>query len=289
MSWRTVVIASNAKLDLRLGYLVIRKPDETLKVHISEIAVLMVESTAVSLTASLLCELMKEKIKVIFCDEKRNPQSELLPYYGSHDTSVRIRSQLLWDEKASGDVWTEIVRYKIKKQRDLLQKYCLEGSDLLNSYINQIEYYDSTNREGHAAKVYFNSLFGKSFARTNDDLINIALNYGYSIVLSAFNREIVSAGYLTQIGIFHDNMFNCFNFASDLMEPFRPLVDDVVYSINPKKFEWEEKKALIDVLNREVSICGKRQHCINAISIYSKSVISAIEEKDVSQIKCYEL
>ena len=289
MSWRTVVIASNAKLDLRLGYLVIRKPDETLKVHISEIAVLMVESTAVSLTASLLCALMKEKIKVIFCDEKRNPQSELLPYYGSHDTSVRIRSQLLWDEKASGDVWTEIVRYKIEKQRDLLQKYCLEGSDILNLYINQLQYYDSTNREGHAAKVYFNSLFGKSFARTNDDFINTALNYGYSIILSAFNREIVSAGYLTQIGIFHDNMFNCFNFASDLMEPFRPLVDDVVYSINPKKFEWEEKKALIDVLNREVSICGKRQHCINAISIYSKSVISAIEEKDVSQIKCYEL
>lgn len=92
MSWRTVVISSSAKLDYHMGYMVVRK-DEEIKIHISEISILIIESTAVSLTAALLSELTKKKIKVIFCDEKRNPSSELVPYYGAHDTSEKIRRQ----------------------------------------------------------------------------------------------------------------------------------------------------------------------------------------------------
>lgn len=98
MSWRTVVISSNAKLDYQMGYMVVRKTD-TVKIHLSEIELLIIESTAVSLTASLLSELTKKKIKVVFCDEKRNPSSELIGYYGSHDTSAKIRSQITWKEE----------------------------------------------------------------------------------------------------------------------------------------------------------------------------------------------
>ena len=95
MSWRIVVVSSVSKLDLKLGYLVVRN-EKTTKVHLSEIHTLIIESTAVSLTAALLNEMVKRKIKIIFCDEKRNPSSELLPYYGSHDTSSKIKSQLKW-------------------------------------------------------------------------------------------------------------------------------------------------------------------------------------------------
>lgn len=91
MSWRTVIISSTAKLDYQMGYLVIRKDDVT-KIHLSEIETVMIESTSVSLTAALLCELTKKKIKVIFCDEKRNPSSELISYYGAHDTSLKVRN-----------------------------------------------------------------------------------------------------------------------------------------------------------------------------------------------------
>lgn len=97
MSWRTVVISSSAKLDYQMGYMVVRR-SETLKIHLSEMEMLIVESTAVSLTAALLSELSKKKIKVIFCDEKRNPSSELVSYYGSHDTSAKIRTQIAWKE-----------------------------------------------------------------------------------------------------------------------------------------------------------------------------------------------
>lgn len=102
MSWRTVVISSNAKLDYQLGYLVVRRRD-VVKIHISEIEILLVESTAVSLTAVLLSELTKKKIKVIFCDEKRNPSSELIPYYGCYDATAKLRAQLRWEEKSKTD------------------------------------------------------------------------------------------------------------------------------------------------------------------------------------------
>lgn len=98
MSWRIVVISSNAKLDYQLGFLVVRK-DTIKKIYLSEISILMLESTAISLTASLVSELLKRKIKIIFCDEKRNPCGEVVPYYGSHDTSIKVKTQIKWDDK----------------------------------------------------------------------------------------------------------------------------------------------------------------------------------------------
>lgn len=121
MSWRTVVIASSAKLDYQMGYLVVRK-DTVTKIHLSEIRLLLIESTAVSLTAALLAELTDKKIKVIFCDAKRNPSSELLPYYGAHDTSLKIRNQIAWSDKIKVQMWTEIVSEKIRKQREVLHR-----------------------------------------------------------------------------------------------------------------------------------------------------------------------
>lgn len=224
MSWRIIVISKRAKLDLQLGYMVVRS-DEVTKIVLSEISTVLIESTAVSLTTSLIAELAKRKIKVIFCDEKRNPSCELVNYYGSHDTSNKIRKQIVWKQNTKEAVWTEIVSEKIRKQKELLDILGKEESKLLASYLTEIEWGDKTNREGHAAKVYFNALFGMNFTRTADCNINAALNYGYSIILSAFTREITANGYLTQLGIFHDNMFNQFNLASDFMEPFRVLID----------------------------------------------------------------
>ena len=275
MSWRTIVITKRAKLDLQLGFMVVRG-EHTTKVALNEIAVVLIESTAVSLTTSLLAELTKRKVKVIFCDEKRNPSSELVSYYGSHDTSNKIRKQIAWRQNTKEAVWTEIVSEKIRKQKELLELLGKEEAELLSSYLQQIAWNDETNREGHAAKVYFNALFGLDFTRTEDNLINAALNYGYSIILSSFTREIVANGYITQLGLFHDNMFNQFNLASDLMEPFRPLVDKCVLGMKLEQFEHEEKMWLVDILNQEVQIDGKIQYVSNAIKIYCKSVFDAL-------------
>lgn len=286
MSWRVIVITKRAKLDLQLGKMVVRS-DETVKIVLSEISTILIESTAVSLTTSLIAELAKRKIKVIFCDEKRNPSCELVNYYGSHDTSNKVRRQIAWKQSTKEAVWTEIVTEKIRKQKELLEASGKEEAALLASYLREIVWNDETNREGHAAKVYFNALFGLDFTRTEDNFINAALNYGYSIILSAFTREIVANGYITQLGLFHDNMFNQFNLASDLMEPFRILVDREVTEMKRLQFEHEEKMQLVNILNQEIQIDGKMQYVNNAIKIYCKSVFDALEEDDSSLIRFY--
>ena len=286
MSWRVVVITKRAKLDLQLGKMVVRS-DETVRIVLSEISTIIIESTAVSLTTSLIAELAKRKIKVIFCDEKRNPSCELVNYYGSHDTSNKVRRQIVWKQNTKEAVWTEIVTGKIRKQKELLEALGKEEAALLASYLKEIEWNDETNREGHAAKVYFNALFGMDFTRTEDNFINAALNYGYSIILSAFTREVVANGYITQLGLFHDNMFNQFNLASDLMEPFRILVDREVTEMKLLQFEHEEKMQLVNILNHEILIDGKTQYVNNAIKIYCKSVFDALEEDDSLLIRFY--
>lgn len=288
MSWRTIVISKRAKLDLQLGYMVVRG-DEVTKIVLSEIGTLLIESTAVSLTIGLLAELAKRKVKVIFCDEKRNPSSEIVSYYGSHDTSNKVRKQIAWKQKTKEAVWTEIVSEKIRKQKELLTLRRKDEAELLGQYLTEITWNDGTNREGHAAKVYFNALFGMDFTRTEDSYINAGLNYGYSILLSTFAKEIVANGYITQLGLFHDNMFNKFNLASDMMEPFRILVDQQVIQMMPTKLEKEEKMQLVNILNQEVQIDGKIQYVNNAIKIYCRSVFDALNEDDSALLRFYRI
>ena len=287
MSWRDIVIASSAKLDYQLGFMVVRGTGVT-KVHLGEIRSLLIENTSVSITTALLSELIKKKVKVVFCDEKRNPMSELVSYYGSHDTSMKIRTQISWQEDVKKLVWTEIVTEKIRKQAELLSEGKKSEAAMLASYINEIEFDDATNREGHAAKVYFNALFGMDFSRSTENNINAALNYGYSVILSAVNRAISINGYITQLGIHHDNMFNQFNLGSDLMEPFRPIVDRMVLNMKLDRFEHNEKIEILNLMHHEVRIAERMEYLCNAIDIYVRSVFDALNENDVSLIKFYQ-
>ncbi|MBQ7077001.1 MAG: type II CRISPR-associated endonuclease Cas1 [Lachnospiraceae bacterium] len=290
MSWRTVIISNQSKLDYKMGYLVVRNDSETKRVLMDEIAVLLIENPAVSLTGFLIEAAMEKKIKVIFCDSKRNPVSELIPHHGSHDSSSKIRTQFAWNDAVKAVIWRDIVSEKIRKQADFLFELGkTEQADMLFEYLDQVDYGDVTNREGHAAKVYFNALFGLDFTRSAEIPINAALNYGYSLILSSFNREISANGYLTQLGIFHDNMFNHFNLACDFMEPFRILVDRYVYEMKPEKFEKDEKHQIWNLLDKRVLIDGQSQLLPDAMRIYTKSVLDAINDNDSSEIKFYSL
>ena len=270
-----------------MGYMVVRGENKV-RIFIDEIAFLIIENPAVSLPGCLLEELINKKIKVIFCDNTHSPLSELVPYYGCYDDARKISTQIKWTDEVKSLVWEEIVADKIRKQAEHIRELGKEEeSALIMSYIGQIGNKDSSNREGFAAKVYFNALFGMEFTRSEDNVINAALNYGYSIVLSAFNREIVASGYLTQIGLFHDNMFNHYNLSCDLMEPFRIIVDKEVASLKLVTFDDKVKHELWDVLNRKIKIKGTVQTVLNAIRIYVRSVFEAINENDVSKLSMY--
>lgn len=289
MSWRTVIITNQAKLDYKMGLMVVRG-EESHRIAIEEIETLIIENPAVSITGCLLEALVQKKVKVIFCDSKRSPIAELIPHHGCHDSSAKIRTQASWSEEIKAVIWREIISEKIRKQSEFLREiHKYDEAELLMSYIGQVEMSDATNREGHAAKVYFNALFGKKFTRSADIPINAALNYGYSLFLSAFNREVAANGYLTQLGIFHNNMFNHFNLSCDLMEPYRILIDRFVYERMPEKFEKEEKHELWQVFNWSVMMDGVHQQMSNAISMYTRSVFEAINDGDPSAIKHYSL
>ena len=189
-----------------------------------------------------------------------------------------------------GAVWGDIIAQKIYQQALFLRELGHSAeAQLLEGYISQIEFQDATNREGHAAKVYFNAVFGMDFSRRGDHPFNAALNYGYSILLSAFNREIVACGYLTQIGLHHDNVFNRFNLGSDLMEPFRVLIDRAVYLNDMKELTTQAKRKLTNVLNEQVTIANAKQTALAAIGIYVRSVFDAMLEEDPSRLKFYEI
>lgn len=278
MGFRIINIRSRVKLEHRLNYLVIRGEAEK-KIHISEINTLILQSTAVSLTASLLAVLVENNVKVIFCDKKCNPVSELMPYYGTHNSSGRLSEQINWDKSVKDDVWQEIVQRKIITQAEHLSDLGFSGeSDMLLHYAEDVEPGDITNREGHAAKVYFNCIFGQTNSRRTDSFENACLNYGYAVMLSAFNREIAACGYLTQLGIWHHNEYNDFNLACDLMEPLRVTVDRKMMTL--KEGECDFKREMAEVLNARALSGGKNTTLDIAIRNYVRSVICRLNGED---------
>lgn len=288
MGWRTIVVNKNCKLSYKNEYLVIRS--ETLEtIHLSEINIIIIENGMVSITSYLINELINNKIKLIFCDEMHNPAGEVIPYYGSFNTSKKIQNQINWNKNRKIKVWEHIVKYKIHNQAMLLKKLNINGYNKLLEYEEDVKNGDITNREGHAAKIYFNLLFGEKFIRGSNNSINAALDYGYSIILSIMNKEIVSKGYITQIGLKHRNEYNPFNLTSDLMEPFRPLIDEIVFNNMKKEFDKRQKYELINVLNRTMEIEGREQYVANAIPIYIQSVFNALENKEESKVLNYEI
>ena len=289
MGFRTVIVNSRAKLEFRLNFMIVRGENEK-RIFIDEINTLIVQSTAVSLTAALLSELIRSGVKVIFCDEKFNPCSELVPYYGAHNTSKRYKIQMQWIKETKNEIWRRIIAQKITNQKNYLQKRGFSAeAELIGSYIPDILPGDTTNREGHSAKVYFNCLMPCGVSRRDGGFLNGCLNYGYAVLLSCFNREIVASGYLTQFGIWHDNEFNQFNLSSDLMEPFRTIVDEVAFSLPEGDKEFKRKMA--DILNFQISIDVKTTTLDLAVRTYVRSVLNALEASDPSLIifPSYEL
>ena len=286
--WRVIVVTGRGKLDLRYNSISIRRDNGTDFIHIGEVNTLILETTTISITAALMCELIKQKVKVIFCDEKSNPHFELLPFYGSHDCSAKIKEQIAWTDFLKESLWTIIVTEKIENQMKLLNKLNKEEYRILQEYASQIEHNDNTNREGHSAKIYFSALFGNNFSRNKENSLNAFLNYGYQLLLSTFNKEIVANGYLTQIGIFHKNMFNYYNLSSDLMEPFRVIVDELAYKENPQKFEKDEKRKLQNILNLKFRINNVNHYLSDVIKIYTKSIFDALSSNDLSLVRFFQ-
>lgn len=278
MSFRTVVITNQSKLNYKNRFLVVKQDNDEKYIHLSEIDTIIVDSISVSISSYLLKELSNNKINIIFCDEKHNPFGELSSYYLSHNTSKKITNQTKWTNESKDILWQKIIKNKIINQALMLNKIKSKKYDLVLSYVEEVKLGDKTNREGHSAKVYFNELFGKDFVRNNSDEINAALNYGYAILLSTINKEVVSNGYLTQLGIHHKNEFNQFNLSCDLMEPFRVIIDNFIYYNQNRELDTQFKLDIINIFNNRYSYDNKKYILKDIIKLFVKNALDSIED-----------
>lgn len=277
MSFRTIVITKQSKISYKNRFLVVKQENDEKYIHLSEIDTIIVDSIAVSISSYLLKELSDNKINIIFCDEKHNPFGELKSYYLAHNSSKKIIMQSKWTQKIKDELWQLIVKNKITNQALLLDKIKSKNYNLVLSYVSDVVIGDKTNREGHAAKVYFNSLFTKKFIRNENDCINSALNYGYAVLLSTFNKEIISNGYFTELGIHHKNEFNPFNLTCDFMEPFRVIIDSFVYYNKDREFNTDYKLDIVNIFNSKYKYNGKQYTLKDIIKLYTKNIFDYLE------------
>ena len=231
---RTLVFSNPVRLSLRNRQLVLAykdDPENTTTVPIEDIGVVVVENQQVSVTLPLLNALTENEVQVVFCNATGMPSSMLLGFEGNNLQGETLRNQMSCGEVLKKQLWKQIVESKIRNQSRLLDKVGQEGA-CLRPYYSNVKSGDADNREGSAARIYFQRLFGADFVRDRTlPGINALLNYGYTILRAAVSRAIVSSGLFPAIGLFHHNRSNAFPLADDLMEPYRPFVDDAVYDL----------------------------------------------------------
>ena len=259
---QTLMFTSPVALSLRYGQLVISPKDDrdTFTRPIEDIGFVIIDHPMVSITVPALNELTENNATVIFCDKKQMPQSILLPLEGNTTLQETHQYQIQAGVPIKKQMWKQLIEAKIKNQARLLNKLGKNGDTLRPLYSN-VKSGDVDNREGAAARIYWKLLFDEGFKRDREgDAPNNLLNYGYAILRAAIARALVGSGLYPALGIFHRNRYNAFPLADDVMEPYRPFVDEIVYPLYQQDQEAQLDKAsksqILRILNTDV-VLGK--------------------------------
>ncbi|XJZ27777.1 type II CRISPR-associated endonuclease Cas1 [Bacillota bacterium Lsc_1132] len=287
MSWRIVYIEEVEEMRLYLDNLKVIKADQEVLIPLSDIHTIVVDNCKTKVTGRLMNKLSEYHIVLIFCDETHHPNVFSLGLYSHYRVYGVLEQQMNWDDGVRGEMWRKIIKIKIENQRSILQ-YLNKSEEVINKMTtlsSGVVFDDETNREGVAAKIYFNELFGEDFKRTRGavDAYNAALNYGYIVLRACFARTIVAYGLHPAYGIGHRNQFNAFNLVDDCMEVFRPVIDLwVAMVITSNDFlNRENKQQLIRRLSAKINIGGQRQTVLNAIDLFIQFFIKAMNNNDV--------
>lgn len=301
MTWRIVHINEVDKLSLNLNSLRVVKGDQDVKIPLGDIFALVIEDLTVSITTRLMIELSNNNILVLFCNQNHLPECIIQPVNGHFKQYYQMKEQLSWDENLKETLWTNILRYKITNQIECMIKMEIEKVRItkMRTLIYDILPKDPSNIEGQASRIYFNSFF-TDFSRRDDEILeNAVLNYGYTILNAAIARTIVAKGLIPAIGVHHIGERNQFNLASDLLEPFRPLVDLYLLESPPADgfLTKEYRLELINIMHARIQIDGKMETVIRAIEIMIQSIIEyfrtgnegLLKFPSINKYKYYEL
>lgn len=252
----TPVVLSTKNAQLVISW---KDSDDKITRPIEDIGCVVLENQMISVTMPLLNELVNNNVAIILCDNRQMPSAMLQPLESNTTQAESLKNQLSATEPQKKQLWKQVVETKIRNQAALLNRYG-KGGDCLKPLVANVKSGDSDNREGMAAKLYWGRLFGTDFKRDRyGGFPNALLNYGYTILRAAVARALLGSGLMPNIGIFHKSRYNAFPLADDIMEPYRPYVDDIVYDLSANgcvDLNKESKMALLRILACDV-IIGK--------------------------------
>ncbi|MDY4277866.1 MAG: type II CRISPR-associated endonuclease Cas1 [Faecalicoccus sp.] len=289
MGYRVIYIEKCEYLRLYLDNLKVEVKKDTLLIPISDIQILVIDNYQSNLSVPLINKLTDYNVFTIICGVDHLPKSYILPMNGHFSSSGNLAKQICWNQERKDKIHARIVQMKILNQIEILK---INNKDFdvekkLYEFVDSVEIGDKTNREGLAAKMYFKELFGHDFVRFEEDVVNAGLNYGYAIFRSLITSIIVAKGYIANIGIFHKGKQNMFNLSDDIIEVFRPIVDDYVYNnmMEDIILKQEHREELIQLTNKKISIDGRKQTVANAISFYLDSIFNYLNNQaDLNQV-----
>ncbi len=289
MAWRIIGINNPARLSLSKNQLLIEQ-DEVVSLPIEDIDSLVLDSYGITTTANLLTALATSGTTIVICDDKHLPASVLLPY-SQHSRQAKVsRLQLAASQPLRKQLWQTIIVQKITNQADVLQHFQLNDAPL-RELTSKVYSGDSTNRESQAARHYFSELLDDS-TRRKPMWHNAALNYGYALVRSSIARHIAARGLIASQGIFHRSELNSFNLADDIIEPYRPIVDEfILLHVAPfhlgepdAGLSAKDKQLILDILNYSAIINAKKHSLKHAIERTVESFVQAIEAGEADKL-----
>lgn len=279
--WRTLIVDKHLRMELMNDCIVLNDKEEKHSFPIGQLRDIMLSYPAGSITLPLLEKLAEERINLTVCDKRRTPIAQFIPLNQHTESAGHIMDQAQWTKKRKELAWKHIARNKIAMQEQLTRSLRHPFAEKLAEYAKGVRLGDKTNREGQAARLYFTALFGNDFIRHAPDDINAALNYGYTILNTAMSRILSSHGYSTALGIHHCGRTNPVNLSCDLMEPFRPLVDEIVLRYGSRELDWPYKQELIGVLQSRCVLDGKEQKTEYAMELFALQMTDMMQGKHV--------
>lgn len=231
---RTLAFTNSYHLSLKNQQMIIKAKSDSgscTSVPVEDIGFVILENQEISITMPLLNALTDNNAVVVVCSDKFMPNAMFMNLNSNSTQGESFRLQLSATEPLKKNLWKQIVEAKIRNQAALLRKLGKDG-DLLRPYYQNVKSGDSDNREGVAAKIYWDELFDGRFVRyRTGPFPNELLNYGYTVLRAAVARSLTCSGLLPVAGIFHRNRYNAFPLADDVMEPYRPYVDEIVFGL----------------------------------------------------------
>lgn len=289
MSWRILYIDESESVSCYLDNIKIDYKDkDSITVPLKDIHSIIIDNPKLILTTQLINRCATNNINLVICGVDHLPNALLHAYQPHFNSALVLRKQLEWGDSQKEYLHQQIVKHKIINQISACEICRINPYQInfgkLNLYVDEVELSDTTNREGLAAKVYFSLMYGNSFRRFDDDVINGGLNYGYAVLRSQISKTLIAKGLNTSLGIFHKGPGNIFNLSDDIIEVFRPIVDIWVFnnlSIDDEELTRENRVGLIKATTSKVIIDGKKQTIFNAISIMIDSILNFFETGDM--------